>query len=84
MFDKFGHMLHIDFGFMFEIFPGGKMFKFERSAFKFSYDYKLLIDADGSKDVYNKFLELTTQGFLICRKYSETIMNLVTISMYSD
>jgi len=84
MFDSDGHMMHIDFGFMFEIFPGGKVFKFERSAFKFSRDYKMLIDADGSKDVYNKFLELVTQGFLICRKYSEPLLNLVSLSMYSD
>ena len=41
--DNEGHIIHIDFGFILEISPGGNL-GFETAAFKFSHEMALLID----------------------------------------
>ena len=46
MIDGEGHIVHIDFGFIFDISPGGDVLKFEKSPFKLSQE---MIDIMGGK-----------------------------------
>ena len=46
--DREGHLVHIDFGFILEISPGGNM-KFESAAFKLSHEMTLIVDPGGKR-----------------------------------
>ena len=46
--DSEGHLVHIDFGFILEISPGGNM-KFENAEFKLSHEMCQLVDPGGTK-----------------------------------
>ena len=48
--DSEGHLIHIDFGFILEISPGGNM-RFERADFKLSHEMTQLLDPGGRADV---------------------------------
>ncbi len=63
--DVVGHLVHIDFGFILEISPGGNM-RFESAAFKLSHEMTLLVDPGGtraSREVRH-FEDLCVRGFL--------------------
>ncbi|GFH25013.1 uncharacterized protein HaLaN_22903, partial [Haematococcus lacustris] len=45
---KEGHLVHIDFGFILEISPGGNM-GFESAAFKLSHEMTQLLDPGGAR-----------------------------------
>ncbi|EAX99218.1 Phosphatidylinositol 3- and 4-kinase family protein [Trichomonas vaginalis G3] len=72
MIDEDGHVIHIDFGFIFEISPGGNM-KFERAPFKLS---KEMIDLmGGSKEAapFKLFRKLLIQCMFAARARHEEI-----------
>lgn len=73
--DSTGRIVHIDFGFIFEISPGGNL-GFETAAFKFSYEMVQLIDPGGHKRSaeYQEFKELCVKGFMAARAVAEDIM----------
>ncbi len=48
--DREGHLVHIDFGFILEISPGGNM-RFESAAFKLSHEMTLIVDPGGKRDL---------------------------------
>ena len=63
--DKEGHLVHIDFGFILEISPGGNM-RFESAAFKLSHEMTLIVDPGGKRASkhFREFEDLVVRGFL--------------------
>lgn len=81
MVDDAGHILHIDFGFCFDIAPGGV--KFERAPFKLTTE--MIAVMGGSKDhqAFKWFSELCVKTFLAARQYTEKLSQLVVLMMDS-
>lgn len=63
--DREGHLVHIDFGFILEISPGGNM-RFESAAFKLSHEMTLIVDPGGKRASkhFREFEDLVVRGFL--------------------
>lgn len=72
-----GHLVHIDFGFIFSNAPGGA-FAFENAPFKLSADYVDLMGGVNSS-MFEYFKILLFQGFLALRKYVSDIVDIVEI-----
>ena len=74
--DSEGHLIHIDFGFILGLSPGGV--GFEAAPFKFPRDY---IDILGGMDSegYHEFRSLMQQGFRDIRKHAERFILLVEL-----
>ena len=74
--DADGHLIHIDFGFMLGISPGGV--GFEAAPFKLPKDYIEILggmDSDG----FHEFKMLMRQGFRDVRKHAERFIMLVEL-----
>ncbi|EFA85243.1 phosphatidylinositol 4-kinase [Heterostelium album PN500] len=79
--DEEGHIIHIDFGFIFDISPGGDMITFEASPFKMSQE---MIDIMGGKpnaEQFTWFMEQSVRAFLAARQHMETILTLVELML---
>lgn len=75
MYDNDGHILHIDFGFCFDIVPGGV--KFEQSAFKLTREMVRVMGGSTTTQAYKWYEELCVKCFLACRIHMDTIVNMV-------
>lgn len=82
MVDDAGHILHIDFGFCFDIAPGGV--KFERAPFKLTSEMVAVMGgvASGqshseSSQPYRWFEELCIKAFLASRPHTEQLVDIV-------
>jgi phosphatidylinositol 4-kinase len=75
MYDSEGHILHIDFGFCFDIVPGGV--KFEQSPFKLTSEMVAVMGGSTKTQAYRWFEELCVKAFLDSRPYAETIIQVV-------
>lgn len=69
-----GHLVHIDFGFMLSLSPGG--INAEKAPFKLTVDYLELMGGFES-DNFQYFRELLLAGYLELRKHHEKIILLV-------
>ncbi|CAI5755866.1 unnamed protein product [Candida verbasci] len=76
MYDDAGHILHIDFGFCFDIVPGGV--KFEAAPFKLTHEMIMVLGGGDDTQAFKWFEELCIKGYLSCRPYMETIVRTVT------
>lgn len=78
MIDEEGHIIHIDFGFIFDISPGGNL-RFERAPFKLSREMIGLMG--GSKDAppFQKFIKLYTQCFIAARSNYDEIESIASL-----
>ncbi|GMH40744.1 hypothetical protein BSKO_08648 [Bryopsis sp. KO-2023] len=78
--DSEGHIVHIDFGFILEISPGGNM-KFEAADFKLSHEMAQLVDPGGmmTSHLFHQFEELCIRGFLAARTVADPIMACVAL-----
>lgn len=78
--DSEGHIVHIDFGFILEISPGGNM-KFEAADFKLSHEMAQLIDPGGmmTSHLFHQFEELCIRGFLAARSVADPIMACIAL-----
>ncbi|TKA75192.1 hypothetical protein B0A55_05179 [Friedmanniomyces simplex] len=74
MVDDAGHILHIDFGFCFDIAPGGV--KFERAPFKLSPEMVAVMGGTQSQS-YRAFEELCVKAFLASRQYVEQLAHVI-------
>lgn len=75
MYDDDGHVIHIDFGFCFEIVPGGV--KFEAVPFKLTKEMVAVMGGNTNTQAYRWFEELCVKAFLSCRVYAEDICRMV-------
>jgi phosphatidylinositol 4-kinase A len=68
MLDDQGHIVHIDFGFILEISPGGNM-GFESAAFKLSHEMTQVLDPGGRRTSpqLTLFMELVIRAYLAVR-----------------
>jgi phosphatidylinositol 4-kinase len=67
MFDKEGHMVHIDFGFMLSIAPGGGIL--EVSPFKLTTEMIQVMGGDAISPSYIEFSELVVKAYLASRYF---------------
>lgn len=83
MIDDKGHILHIDFGFCFDIAPGGV--KFERAPFKLTPEMLAVMGGDdpNTSQSYRWFEELIIKAFLCSRPYCEKLSHLVSLMLDS-
>lgn len=77
--DNQGHLIHIDFGFMFTIAPG-KGIQFEKAPFKLTSDFVQVMDGVNSK-YFQKFRKLLWKGFVASVKHAERIIILVEMML---
>ncbi|KAI0842260.1 hypothetical protein F5Y06DRAFT_259383 [Hypoxylon sp. FL0890] len=80
MIDDAGHILHIDFGFCFDIAPGGV--KFERAPFKLTGEM-LAVMGGTDNQAFKWFEELCVKSFLACRPHAEKLSQIVLLMMES-
>jgi len=81
MVDDVGHILHIDFGFCFDIAPGGV--RFERAPFKLTSEMVAVMGGSTDSQSYKWFEELCVKSFLASRQYTEKLTHLVILMMDS-
>ncbi|GAA6057472.1 hypothetical protein JCM3770_000778 [Rhodotorula araucariae] len=81
MIDGRGCITHIDFGFLFDIGPGGV--KFEPNSFKLSHEMVVLM---GGKDSvgFRHFRELTVKAFLAARPYAQSIVDTAALMLAAE
>lgn len=75
MYDDQGHVLHIDFGFCFDIVPGGV--KFEVAPFKLTREMVMVLGGLNNTQAFHWFQELCVKGYLACRPYMEMIVRCI-------
>ena len=78
--DEEGHLIHIDFGFLFDISPGGDL-KFERSPFKLTQEMVDIMGGDAGTEQFQWMMELSTQCFLCLRERQEEILVLIELML---
>lgn len=73
-----GHLVHIDFGFIFDISPAKNM-KFESAGFKLTNEMVELMGSDGRTvtPLVTWFQELIVRGFLAVREHRNEILAIV-------
>lgn len=81
MIDDAGHILHIDFGFCFDIVPGGV--KFERAPFKLTNEMLSVMGGSMDHQAFKWFEELCVKAFLASRPYMEKLGLLVSLMLDS-
>lgn len=81
MYDEEGHILHIDFGFCFDIAPGGV--RFERAPFKLTKEMIAVMGGGHETQAFRWFEELCVKAFLACRPFADTLGNLVVTMLDS-
>lgn len=77
--DNEGHLIHIDFGFLFTIAPG-KGIQFEKAPFKLTNEFIEVLGGIDSKG-FDKFRKLLWDGFTATVKHAERIMILVEMML---
>jgi phosphatidylinositol 4-kinase len=81
MIDDAGHILHIDFGFCFDIVPGGV--KFERAPFKLTKEMIAVMGGSTDHQAFKWFEELCVKAFLASRQHFEKLSQLVLLMLDS-
>jgi len=76
MIDKHGHLIHIDFGFVFDTSPANDL-KFEKAAFKLTLEMFELMGGSAASPLYRWFVELVLRGFLAVRRRVDDLCQLV-------
>ncbi|KAI8142097.1 hypothetical protein BJV82DRAFT_617170 [Fennellomyces sp. T-0311] len=81
MLDDDGHILHIDFGFIFDIAPGG--ITFESSPFKLTTEMIQVMGGGADEQAFRQFSELVVKAYLASRPYADQICEIVRLMLES-
>ncbi|KAF9411291.1 hypothetical protein HW555_009856, partial [Spodoptera exigua] len=79
--DSAGHIIHIDFGFIFSISP--KNLGFESSPFKLTQEFVDVMDGENS-DMFQYFKILILRGLIAARKHCDQIIHVVELMRMGD
>ncbi|KAF9177874.1 phosphatidylinositol-4- kinase [Haplosporangium sp. Z 767] len=82
MIDDEGHVIHIDFGFILDISPGGNI-NFESSPFKLTAEMIQIMGTSIEDQGYRWFCELCIKAYLATRPYAEQICQMVALMLES-
>ncbi|KAI1320618.1 phosphatidylinositol-4- kinase [Mortierella claussenii] len=82
MIDDDGHVIHIDFGFILDISPGGNI-NFESSPFKLTAEMIQIMGTSVEDQGYRWFCELCIKAYLASRPYAEQICQMVALMLES-
>ena len=82
MIDNFGHLIHIDFGFILDISPGGV--NFESSPFKLTSEMVTILGGDSNSAPYKMFTESVVRAYLCARPYMEEITRMISLMQESS
>jgi phosphatidylinositol 4-kinase len=82
MVDEAGHLIHIDFGFIFDWSPGRDM-RFESADFKLTSEFIELLGGSPEAEPYKLYVQKVIQGFLAIREHALEFMTLVELVFYS-
>jgi phosphatidylinositol 4-kinase len=77
--DSDGHLVHIDFGFMLGIAPGGQ-WSFETAPFKLTKEMVQVLGGVGCP-LFGEFVQLFSLGMLVAQRNADKIITLVEIMM---
>jgi phosphatidylinositol 4-kinase B len=79
--DADGHIVHIDFGYLLTVAPGGV--QFERSPFKLTSEFADVLGGPSSK-LFRRFRGLCVQAFIAARKRRDQLLVLVEMMLASN
>jgi len=82
MIDESGHLIHIDFGFIFDWSPGKDM-GFESANFKLTEEFILILGGNPKAEPYKLFVTKVIQGFLAVREHADDFCTLTELMHYS-
>ncbi|KAJ1971176.1 phosphatidylinositol-4- kinase [Dimargaris xerosporica] len=81
MLDDRGHVIHIDFGFILDIAPGG--INFESSPFKLTTEMINVMGGSATAQPFKLFADLCVKAYLASRPYADLIIQVVQLMMDS-
>ncbi|KAH9192159.1 hypothetical protein AeNC1_005866 [Aphanomyces euteiches] len=81
--DKQGHLVHIDFGFLLGIAPGGNWSLESQPPFKLTKEMVEVLGGPHSP-LFAKFVQLFTLGFLALQRNADKIITMVEIMMHKS
>ncbi len=76
MIDDWGHIIHIDFGFIFDWSPGKDM-RFESADFKLTKEFIDIIGGDQTAEAYQLYVTKTVQAYIAVRQHYPAFRNLI-------
>ena len=82
MVDDAGHLIHIDFGFIFDWSPA-KDIGFESAAFKLTQEFIDILGGDTKNQTFRLFEAKVIQGFLAVRQHAADFMALTDLMQYA-